>query len=63
MSSECNHPYDLTNNYEGVCFGCNRHLSDIVEELAELRGLQDKLEEVYPVVAAHIKRLLPEEGK
>ena len=33
MSSECNHPYDLTNNYEGVCFGCNRHLSDIVEEL------------------------------
>jgi len=31
-------------------------------ELAELRGLQDKLEEVYPVVAAHIKRLL-EEGK
>ena len=35
MSSECNHPYNLTNNYECVCFGCNRHLSDIVEELGE----------------------------
>ena len=50
MSSECNHPYDLTNNYEGVCLGCNRHLSEIVEELkeelAEFR--EDKrLREIY----------------
>ena len=47
MSSECNHPYDLTNNYEGVCFGCNRHLSDIVAELeAENKALREAAQAV-----------------
>lgn len=51
MSSECNHPYDLTNNYEGVCFGCNRHLSDIVAELeAENRDLRAACEQKQEII-------------
>jgi len=40
----------------------NQIIAELKQQLAELRGLQDKLEDIYSVLAAHIKRLL-EEGK